>query len=531
MAGSPADGSPPAAPPRRRRKLPLVVATIIGVLLVATGASVAVVRPGPVAGWLGAAPPPSPTPTPSAEPTPGPVLAGLAVDTPMPTAAGLSEALSEVLAGASLGPRTHVAVQDMVTGTVLFSQSPSAMTMPASTTKLVTAATALAAVGPAHRITTRVVAGSEPGEVVLIGGGDPTLTAGESGFYPGAARLDELAAATRTALGGSTPTRIILDVSLFSGPALGPGWDDDIPTGGYASAITALMIDGGRSDPAAGRGWAQRSAQPDLAAGRAFARALGLPAASVSTAPAGYVEQLASAPPQSEGSAGPAAAASPDSVQNPAAASARPGPSASAASPDAAVQPGSELARVASPPMIGLVEMMLADSDNVIAEAIARQVAIARGEPASFTGAAAAMDAVLLELGLPAEQSDLSDGSGLSRRNRLTPALLTELLVLAGSGSRPELTGLFSGLPVAAWSGTLQDRYQNTSDARRAGAGMVRAKTGSLSGVNALAGTVTTADGRLLAFAVLADSVPLYIDAAQAALDRIAATLARCGCR
>ncbi|WP_442791658.1 D-alanyl-D-alanine carboxypeptidase/D-alanyl-D-alanine endopeptidase [Micromonospora sp. NBC_01813] len=517
---APAVPTPPAVGSRRSRTL-LLAAAIIGAFLLVGGTSIAVLRPGPVAGWLGLAPP-SPTPSAVADPTPGPVLAGLAVDTPMPTTQGLTTAFNEVIAGSGLGGRLHISVLDMATGTVLFSQDPTAMTTPASTTKIVTAVAVLAATGPAHQIATRVVAGAQPGEVVLVGGGDPTLAIDGAGFYSGAARLDELAAATRAALGGTTPTKVTIDASLFSGPAFGPGWDDDIPTGGYAAAITALMIDGGRTNPKAGKGWAQRAAAPDLAAGRAFARALGLPPEAVGTAPAGYAEQLAGSTGQPTGSTG--------EVANSTAPS-QPVPSQPAGSGTEQPIPGAELARVESPPMISLVETMLSESDNVVAEALARQVAIAQGEPASFAGAAAAMDAVLTDLGLPAEQSDLSDGSGLSRNNRLTPGLLTELTVLAGSGSRPELAGLFSGLPVAAWSGTLQGRYQATAAPQRVGAGVVRAKTGSLSGVNSLAGTVTTADGRLLAFAVLADAVPSGPDQAQAALDRIAATLASCGCR
>jgi D-alanyl-D-alanine carboxypeptidase/D-alanyl-D-alanine-endopeptidase (penicillin-binding protein 4) len=58
----------------------------------------------------------------------------------------------------------------------------------------------------------------------------------------------------------------------------------------------------------------------------------------------------------------------------------------------------------------------------------------------------------------------------------------------------------------------------------------VRAKTGTLNGVHSLAGTVVTADGRLLAFAVLADGATSSRGAAEAALDEVAAELARCGC-
>jgi D-alanyl-D-alanine carboxypeptidase/D-alanyl-D-alanine-endopeptidase (penicillin-binding protein 4) len=83
---------------------------------------------------------------------------------------------------------------------------------------------------------------------------------------------------------------------------------------------------------------------------------------------------------------------------------------------------------------------------------------------------------------------------------------------------------------VAGFSGTLDDRF-DTAPARR-GAGVVRAKTGSLSGVSTLAGITVDADGRLLAFALLADAVPPGgTGPAEAALDRVAARLAGCGCR
>ena len=79
---------------------------------------------------------------------------------------------------------------------------------------------------------------------------------------------------------------------------------------------------------------------------------------------------------------------------------------------------------------------------------------------------------------------------------------------------------------MAGLTGTLSDRFAH----QPAGTGLVRGKTGSLLGVSSLAGTVVDADGRLLAFAVLADQVPAT-EAARDALDAVAAALAGCGCR
>ncbi|MDG4794372.1 D-alanyl-D-alanine carboxypeptidase/D-alanyl-D-alanine-endopeptidase [Micromonospora sp. WMMD1082] len=466
----------------------------VGLVLVLVAVGLVVVRPGPVGRWLGDAPT-APAASEPAESTPVAVLAAADIGAPLPSVEGLRAVLEPLVGDAALGGRVNVAVADALTGEPLFDRGGGEGTVPASVTKLLTAVTVLTARGPGHRIPTRAVAGAQPGEVVIVGGGDPTLAAGAKGFYPGAASLADLADQVRTALGGATPTRIVVDSSRYSGPVYGPGWDDDIPTGGYGGAITALMLDGARKDPKAGQGWAERVPQPDLAAGRAFAQLLGVPADAVrkGTAP----------PAATEATGGPAG--------------------------DTA--PGAELGVVHSPPLIRLVDIMISESDNIVAEALARQVALARDQPASFAGAATAMAEVVSELALPVSGLSLADGSGLSRKNLISPALLTELLALAASPERPELAAIFGGLPVGGWSGTLRDRY-GAAPGTAAGAGVVRAKTGTLTRVHAIAGVVTTAEGRLLTFAVLTDEVPpAGMEPARAALDRIAAALATCGCR
>jgi serine-type D-Ala-D-Ala carboxypeptidase/endopeptidase (penicillin-binding protein 4) len=104
------------------------------------------------------------------------------------------------------------------------------------------------------------------------------------------------------------------------------------------------------------------------------------------------------------------------------------------------------------------------------------------------------------------------------------------VLALAASGSRPELTGLFAGLPVAGWSGTLADRFA-ARKANGTGQGVVRAKTGTLNGVSSLSGVVATESGHLLAFAIMADGVTTNTEAARRTLDGIVARLVACGCR
>ncbi len=107
-------------------------------------------------------------------------------------------------------------------------------------------------------------------------------------------------------------------------------------------------------------------------------------------------------------------------------------------------------------------------------------------------------------------------------------AIATLLAKVAGS-QRSDLRAMFAGLPIGGFTGTLAPRFLNV--ATRRGAGVVRAKTGTLAGVNALAGVVVDADGRLLAFAFMASHPTAKTPPAVPLIDRSAAILAGCGCR
>ena len=422
-----------------------------------------------------AAPAVTASPTPGPLVTPTPVLAAPPAGLPQ-TAAGVAHRLARPLADHRLGPRVSATVVDAETGQVLLDRGAANSVTPASTAKLATSVALLSVVDPDQRLTTRVVAGSRPGDVVLVGGGDPTLSAvpaGKPTGYEGAARMTTLAALAKRA-GLGPVSRVVVDSSLFSGPTMAPTWNPADVGGGYIAPITATMVDAGRQ-----AGLRARSGTPDLDAGRALAAALGVPKVPVIRGRA------------------PLAATT--------------------------------LAEVSSQPIPRLVEQMLLASDNVLAEALARQVAVAEGQPASFAGAAAATRTVLARLGMPTGDR-LLDGSGLSAQDRVTPALLAALLRTAAGTDQPRLHALVPGLPVSGYLGTLDERYR-TGPAALA-AGQVRAKTGTLDGVSSLAGLVRGAGGRLLAFAVVADRVPAGGTLpAEAALDDVAAALTTCGCR
>lgn len=189
---------------------------------------------------------------------------------------------------------------------------------------------------------------------------------------------------------------------------------------------------------------------------------------------------------------------------------------------------GAELAIVQSAPLAQVVERVLDVSDNEAAEVLGRHVALAAGEPASFAGASRAVDDTLRGVGVDTARALIYDGSGLSRDNRLAPETLLSVLETAASPDHPELRPLLTGLPVAGFTGSLTYRFDTGAPQ---GLGIVRAKTGTLSGVHGLAGTLTTRDGVVLAFVAMADRVRLRNTLhARAVLDRIAAALAACRC-
>jgi D-alanyl-D-alanine carboxypeptidase/D-alanyl-D-alanine-endopeptidase (penicillin-binding protein 4) len=406
---------------------------------------------------------------------PDPVLAALSTEAPAPNPDALATRLTPLLAAPALRGGVSAEVVDVADGQTLFDQDADAPVTPASTAKLLTAVAALTTLDPEATLETTVVAGSTPDEVVLVGGGDPTLsTTDPSPTYPGAATVADLAAQVQAALPpGTVVRRVVVDSSLFEGPLTADGWGPDDAPSTYAAPVTATAVDGARVTP----GEDARSGQPGTDAGAALAAALGVPRATV---------QLGTAP---EGAA--------------------------------------TLGSVRSAPVARLVEQALSQSDNLLAESLARQVALARDLPPTFDGSARAVTEALDEAGVDVSDVELHDGSGLSRLDLVTPDVLTDLVAGVADGSLEGASAVLSGLAVAGWDGTLFDRGD---DDPATAPGSVRGKTGTLLGVHALAGTVVTADGRLLAYALVANGTSGGGDPEEAALDAVASALAACGC-
>jgi D-alanyl-D-alanine carboxypeptidase/D-alanyl-D-alanine-endopeptidase (penicillin-binding protein 4) len=395
----------------------------------------------------------------------------------VPTTAGLAAALAVPVADPNLGNVTG-RVTDAQTGEQLWEHRSDVPLLPASTNKTLTAGAALLALPRDERVTTTVVAADQirqPGVVVLVGGGDPVLSAAPAGqetWYRGAARISDLADQVRKS--GIAVTGVQVDGSLYSGPDFAPGWDPADIDGGDIAPMQSVMIDAGRIQPTTVE--SARSRTPALDAGRALAGALGVDPAKVTMAP------------------------------NPPA--------------------GRQLAAVQSAPLIERLRQMMNASDNVMAEAIAREVAKATGRPMSFAGDVDAVTNKLAGAGVDMTGATLVDSSGLSVLDRLTAKTLDEV-VNAATGPGPQaMRPLLDVLPIAGGSGTLSDRFL-TGDARTSSAGWLRAKTGSLTKINSLAGIVTDANGRVLTFAFISnDAGPM----GRVALDTLAGVLRTCGC-
>jgi len=392
-----------------------------------------------------------------------------------PTPDKLAATLALALADPNLGAFTG-RIADAATGEQLWAQGADVPMQPASVTKVLTTAAALLALDRDDRLTTTVTASDQRlGLVVLKGGGDPTLSAAPKGtdtWYRGAARISDLADQVRRS--GAKVTTVAVDVSAYSGPTMAPGWDPLDIDGGDIAPMEAVMLDGGRTQPVSVE--SRRSTTPALDAGRALAVALRVDPATVKVLPSAF--------------------------------------------------DGDEIASVHSPPLIERLREMMNNSDNVMAESIGREVAAAQGKPQSFDGSVRAVLGELDSAKIDTSGSYLVDCSGLSIDDRLTAETLDETVSAAAGPDNPTLRPLVDLLPIAGGSGTLSNRFLDT-DAGRASAGWLRAKTGSLTATNSLVGIVTDSSGRVLTFALLSNVAG---PTGRTSLDAFAAVLRSCGC-
>ncbi|MFZ8978078.1 MAG: D-alanyl-D-alanine carboxypeptidase/D-alanyl-D-alanine endopeptidase [Candidatus Nanopelagicales bacterium] len=398
----------------------------------------------------------------------GPVLP-LPDDAPTGAPGDVASALDPILDDPALGGAVGAIVLDGVTGAVLYQREAAMPRSIASNQKVFTALAILDALGAEGRIETTVAWDPDSATLTIVGAGDPTLaTVAATG-----SSLAELA----DQIAGQIPQDVSLkyDTSLFDGPVIAPGWSPDYPALGIAAPVSPLIVDRARtgSDGA-------RSPDPARDAADALAALLADRGVNVSDV--------------------------------------SPGPAS-----------GAVIATTVSVPVAAMVETMLTESDNDMAEILAHLAGAEATGVGSFASGAEATLATLQSLAIPVSGAEFVDGSGLSYEDIASPLTLASALTLTTGATSPAWTWpIVLGLPVAGLTGTLADRF-DAADTRR-GAGFVRAKTGTLIGVSTLAGTVGDADGRLLVFAFMSDGTT-DVESSRDVLDRAAAAIAACGCR
>ncbi len=426
-------------------------------------------------------------PQPQPQPQPEAARVGAALPTsgqqqPVPTTAGLRTALAAALADPALAGHLGLTVRDAATGTHVLDLDADTPVIPASNVKVLSAAAVAATFPPGATLTTTVVQGAAPDQIVLVAGGDTLLApgAGDPTAVVGRAGLGDLATATAAALRGQGvgSATVRLDLSYAPGPLLAPTWGTDFRPLGITGAVAAVGLGTQRVVPGK-----PGPADPAAAVGTAFVAAL----------------QAA-------------------------------GVKATLAAPGAAPPGAPVLASATSAPVLDQLELALQDSDDALTEALTRQAAYLKNAPQGFASTGTFVRDTLAGLGIDVSGVTLVDGSGLSREDQAPPRVVADVLGLGLGDRLPAMRSVLRNLAVGGLSGTLSDRFEGGS---RGAAGLFRGKTGTLTGVNALAGTLVTADGRLLVVDVIANSAGpgAGTTAGRAALDRVIAVLASCGCR
>ena len=375
-------------------------------------------------------------------------------------------------------PATCLAVESQ--GDALLEHNPTMPLAGASTQKLLTATGLLLARGPDARLETRAVAAASPrggvvaGDLFVVGGGDAALgTPAWSSDAPDPrdrvvhdvdGLVDAIVAAGVTRIEGS----VVGDGSRYDGERYNPAWPQRFIGQDAIGPIGGLMVNDGFAAFSPAQSAAATVPAPDPAADAARVVTDRLRAKGVAVVGA------------------PRAGRAPGG--------------------------GTEVASLASPPVSQIVAEMLTYSDNETAEAALKEIGVATSGNGSAAAGKAALTQLLTDAGVAVDGVGLVDGSGLSNQGRLTCRTLTELLTLPETG--PVLR---DGLAVAGETGTLAERWRGTQVA-----GRLRAKTGSLRNVTALAGEVEPLAGGRVTFAYVANVPdPGPLDPGDVDMDRL----------
>ena len=420
-----------------------------------------------------------------------------------------------------------VDVRSLDTGETLFAMNPGRLTMPASNMKIVTLAAAAEILGWDHRFTTtletaaRIENGVLRGDLFIRGTGDPTISSRNARV--GSVLFDWIVA-LRAAGIAKIDGRIVGDDQAFDDQGLGDGWSWDYLQAGYAAPVGALQFNENVARLSLSPG--AREGDPvvvELPGGTGYTilnRAVTGAEGSAQTID--YSRHLASSVLEITGSI--AAGRSPlqrsvavvnptvyfvESVKDAFASAGIPVTGEAVDYDDVAMELEATtaerrvLATTESPPLREMATVLMKVSQNLYAETLLKAIGAAGGGVGTSAGGRSAVRQTLASWGIPGDAYVISDGSGLSRYNYVSPGMITAVLERMYRDPRHNRPFTLS-LPIAGKDGTVSARMR-----RSLAEGNAVAKTGSIANVRSLSGFVRTRDGEMLVFSILANDFPI----------------------
>lgn len=503
-------------------------------------------------------PTPTPTPEPLATPTPTPTPSVRVANTTR-TLQALQTSISEVLRRPELEAAiVGIKVVSLDSGKVLFEENAKKLLRPASNMKLYTVAAAMDRLTPDYRFQTSVYATSRPnssgvlhGDLTIYGRGDPSIAArfNSGDYFKG---INDLAAQIAAAGVKRVEGDLVGDETYFEGAPYGSGWNWEDLHWWYGAEVSSLTINDNALDllikPGVDVGQpavittgppdpllkivnkvvtGQRSSRRDLNMYRTLNSDILEIAGSIPLDDRGFTAGIGMSHPAllfvyllrtALAQRGVTVTGKSRTI-----------PPANFLGVGPAPQPPTriEIASMQSPPFSLVAAQTLKPSQNLYTEIILRTLGKVAGPTATATNnirsnEAAGLEVVktfLKEAGVNVTPLSLTDGSGLSRNDMITPEASVQLLTYM---SRHRYATVFrEALPIAGVDGTLRNRMRGTVAENN-----VRAKTGSLSSAATLSGYVTTAAGENLVFSIMVNNYPEDTEIRTLCIDPIAVLLA-----
>jgi D-alanyl-D-alanine carboxypeptidase/D-alanyl-D-alanine-endopeptidase (penicillin-binding protein 4) len=490
-------------------------------------------------------------------------LFGLAFLLPSAAAANLADDIADILT-AKVAQRAFwgIKVVDLETGEGVYEQNAEKLFMPASNTKLFSTALGLFRLGPEYLYTTSIVSegssldGVLTGDLIILGGGDPNLSARIIPYDP----EDEFSKDLLLPIKELATQIVDSGISKIDGDIVGddtryvwqkypPGWSIDDATWGYGAPVSALSFNDNlvklRVLPALmSHSLARVSFKPDIpylsldnrlrtAPTRTVAKGLNLgrdPGSrklnlwgDISIRSRGRTLSIAVDDPALFTAVALQHELESKGVEVTGVPAARHAPPHEFASLKRVPEPKvktytTKLAELQSAALIESLRIINKESLNLHAEMLLREVALRQRGVGSIEAGLLELKDFLKEAGLRSDEFQLNDASGLSRKNLVSPEAAVKLLSYIWNS--PHRDDFVSTLPLAGEDGTLDWRFSKTS-AR----GLIRAKTGTLAHVTAISGYATTQDGRRLAFSVMANNYGVQTSYVRSLVDKICVAL------